>query len=168
VGWTSFGFMRTYSDLCDISMLTPEEQTQNGIKTFHIVPYLPLNISEEGYPYWKESELTRQGVLVRSTLKAAHPVDTPRPSGFTLTGISTNTSAQLNVPVVFTLNSQGGAQPVLYSLYILKNGRVYYSRAYSLQNSFEYTFTAGGEYTLRAYAQNGSAMRLLYTQNITV
>ncbi|MDR1565514.1 MAG: PKD domain-containing protein [Oscillospiraceae bacterium] len=66
-----------------------------------------------------------------------------------------------------TVSITGGSGDISYSYYVLKNGKVLSSQAYTSSNSFTYVLPSEGVYQLRFYVQDDET-RLVQTKEITV
>jgi GH18 family chitinase len=70
---------------------------------------------------------------------------------FQISSISISGAQQAGNSISCTAVTTGGSEPKKWAFYVLRGGKVYYKEVYSGKNSFTYTPTEAGSYTVLAY-----------------
>ena len=131
---------------------------QNGIKVCKKAPAIPANVSVEGYRYWSEAELSFGGNYVRNYILSRAVDDEILP--LAIENVSVNDSR-----VVVTAS---GGKNILYSYYLLRDGKVYEKSVFTSSNTYDIKTTESGTYRLRVYAQTASNNRVVSEISIVI
>lgn len=93
-----------------------------------------------------------------------------RPIEFTVSGITVSGIKTVGRPLTFTANvaAKDGAAPLKYAFYILADGSVYYRNTNPASNTFTYTFSKAGTYTVVAYCTDANSKTVHCTQTVTI
>ncbi|MDR1563968.1 MAG: hypothetical protein LBS74_03315 [Oscillospiraceae bacterium] len=80
----------------------------------------------------------------------------------------TPASGAVGSALAINVTAIGGVGSKLYSVYLTKGGKVYYSKAYTTAYTFSYTPTEAGTYTLRVYVQDDAGTRVKSDKTISI
>lgn len=84
-----------------------------------------------------------------------------------ITGVKTSGNTAGSIATV-TVNTEGGNGGNVYSYYLIKGGKVYFSLGKSYSNNAALTLPESGTYSLRVYVTDSTGKRVVNSSNITV
>ncbi|MBQ6569716.1 MAG: hypothetical protein IJL87_05625 [Clostridia bacterium] len=85
-----------------------------------------------------------------------------------ITSVTSTGSLTTGSTITFTANAKGGAPSYKYSYYFLKNGKVWYSNAYSYLGTCTFTPTEAGTYRMRTYVDDTEGTRVVYEKTVVI
>ncbi len=116
-------------------------------KTFVFVPDDPGTYTARVYV--KDASGTVVNLTSAGTTVANSPL--------TLIGVAANrTSAAAGTKITWTAATTGGTGTVQYCFYLFKNGKIQERGSYGTANTYSYTPTAAGAYTVRLYVKDAT------------
>lgn len=85
-----------------------------------------------------------------------------------ITSLTTSGSVTTGKTVTYTCTAVGGAGGNQYSYYLIKDGKIWASVAYTSDATFTFTATEAGTYSLRAYCQDITGTRVFEVATVNV
>lgn len=92
-----------------------------------------------------------------------------KPNDLTISDIKISGALHKGEPLSLTALTTGGASSgYTWAFYVYGNGQMYQSNSASDKNTFAYTPSAAGTYTVRAYATDAAGVRVSFSKEFTV
>lgn len=161
ISWTNWCVYNGAADSAVIStMRTITEPDEYGFALREPTPTSPDHISDFGYAYWPENELSFCGNYVRNYIRNAHPEEAAELS---ISGIELENNSGTYSAKVSTV---GGSSVKRYSYYLIGDGKIVFSAVYSDSSSAEFSIPDDGNYELRVYVDDSKGKRVTSTYTV--
>jgi len=165
ISWTNWSLNNSAAESSVLkSLISIGEEGGITVKSrTNISPQLTEN---QIFPSWSENELDFSGKYIRNLIRSYHNYDIIFESS-ELKIDSLDVSENENGYHV-SVTASGGKGAYRYSYYVLKDGVVHYSCAYTNDSQINFVPTESGVYRIRVYVQDSLNTRCVEQYNLTV
>ncbi|MBE7013494.1 MAG: PKD domain-containing protein [Ruminococcaceae bacterium] len=85
-----------------------------------------------------------------------------------VTAVTISGQPSVGRPVSFTAQTQGGVQTIKYAFYVIGDGKIHSKTVYSDSNTFSFTPSKSGNYSIRVYAIDSDGKKAVLSKQFTV